>query len=257
MTALLVAAGIASFITAYTAKDVALARMGTACRRAMPNAEGEAYAAATAAYWEGLHDHRLEERARSTAALSDATVALACAESLLGLVGDPADANVIAEPSEVVQAVSGEKPTTGFPSVTEVEVERAPVVVETESAATYTFSGETLMFCPDSAKFVDEAEAASVLSEVASVAETREGRVRVQASTASYPWNPEYAQALSQERASAAADALVSLGVEAGRIDVEGLGFGGPNYIEDIDPETGLQIPSAATRNRRVTITIE
>lgn len=145
MTALLVAAGIASFITTYTAKDVALTRMGTACRRAMPNAEG----------------------------------------------------------------------------------------------------------------FVDEAEAASVLSEVASVAETREGRVRVQASTASYPWNPEYAQALSQERASAAADALVSLGVEAGRIDVEGLGFGGPNYIEDIDPETGLQIPSAATRNRRVTITIE
>lgn len=151
----------------------------------------------------------------------------------------------------------GGEPAAGLPSVTTVEVERAPVVVETESSAVYTFSGETLMFCPDSAEFADEAEAFAVLSEVASAAEAREGRVRVQASTASYPWDPEYALALSQERASAAANALVSLGVEADRIDVEGLGYEGADHVEDIDPETGLQIPSAAALNRKVTITIE
>lgn len=151
----------------------------------------------------------------------------------------------------------GGEPAAGLPSVTAVEVERSPVVVETESGASYTFSGETLMFRPDSAEFADEAEASAVLSEVASAAGAREGRVRVQASTASYPWDPEFALALSQERASAAANALVSLGVEADRIDAEGLGYGGADHVEDIDPETGLQIPSAAALNRKVTITIE
>lgn len=151
----------------------------------------------------------------------------------------------------------GGEPAAGLPSVTEIEVEREPVVVETETGASYTFSGETLMFRPDSAEFADEAEASAVLSEVASAARAREGRVRVQASTASYPWDPEFALALSQERASAAANALVSLGVDADRIDAEGLGYGGADHVEDIDPETGLQIPSAAALNRKVTITIE
>ena len=111
MTAILVAAGIASFIAAYTAKDAALARMEMACRRAMPSAEGTAYAAAATAYWEGIRDRRLEERARSIASLSDATVALACAESLLGLVGDPADASVIAKQlDELLDLASKEDP---------------------------------------------------------------------------------------------------------------------------------------------------
>lgn len=145
-----------------------------------------------------------------------------------------------------------------LPSVTPVEVERAPVVVDSGAARTYTFSSEALMFLPDSSDFADESEASEVLSEVAdALLANPESKALVQASTASYPWDPAYAVQLSQERARATADALSSLGVEQSRISTEGLGFSDAEHVEDIDPSTGYQIPELAARNRKVKITVE
>lgn len=145
-----------------------------------------------------------------------------------------------------------------LPSVSTVEVERTPVVVDSGAVRTYTFSSEALMFLPDSSDFADESEASEVLSEVADalIADPESSAV-VQASTASYPWDEGYAVRLSQERACATADALSSLGVEPSRISAEGLGFSDPEHVDDIDPSTGLQVPELAAQNRKVKITVE
>ena len=83
-----------------------------------------------------------------------------------------------------------------------------------------------------------------------------ESSAHVQASTASYPWDPAWALELSNQRAQAVADALVSLGIEAERISAEGLGFSNPDHVDDLD-SSGRQIPEKAALNRKVTIELE
>lgn len=97
MTGILACAGIASFIAAYASKDADLTKLEAEARKALPWAEGRAFAAASDAYWSGKHDRRLGDRVAKVASLANATVALAAAESLLDLVKDPADMSLISD----------------------------------------------------------------------------------------------------------------------------------------------------------------
>lgn len=158
---------------------------------------------------------------------------------------------------EFLDLTSSQDRSDGLPYVTAVEVENDPVVVETSETATFSFSSDTLLFQADSAEFASEEDAASILSTVAEEMKGRpESRAHVQASTASYPWDPAWALELSNQRAQAVADALVSLGIEAERISAEGLGFSNPDHVDDLD-SSGRQIPEKAALNRKVTIELE
>jgi OmpA-OmpF porin, OOP family len=63
----------------------------------------------------------------------------------------------------------------------------------------------------------------------------------------------EYRLRLSQERANAVRDLLVSLGAPADRISTRGLGSDFPGYVPDHDPQGNLN-PVLAAQNRQVII---
>jgi outer membrane protein OmpA-like peptidoglycan-associated protein len=63
----------------------------------------------------------------------------------------------------------------------------------------------------------------------------------------------EYRLRLSQQRANAVRDLLVSLGAPADRIGTQGLGSDFPGYVKDRDAQGNLD-PIPAAQNRQVII---
>ena len=109
-----------------------------------------------------------------------------------------------------------------------------------------------LTFNGDSAEYADEAQSASVLSEIAQVAMGGGYKVAVEGYTADSPSrSDEFLKALSQDRANAVADSLSSLGVPAGSITAVGCGNEGSSSMA-----SGFFNESQAQADRRVVITL-
>lgn len=109
-----------------------------------------------------------------------------------------------------------------------------------------------LTFNGDSAEYADEAQSASVLSEIAQAAMRGGYKVAVEGYTADSPSrSDEFLKALSQDRANAVADSLSSLGVPAGNITAVGCGNEGSSSMA-----SGFFNESQAQADRRVVITL-
>lgn len=116
---------------------------------------------------------------------------------------------------------------------------------------------ETLPFLAGTATLVDEENAKETLQPFADALSGNASTITVGGSTASYPWNASYAQELGLARAQTVADLLVALGVSASRITVVSYGDAAEGHVNDIDPETGLQVPELAQLNRWVLISVD
>lgn len=80
--------------------------------------------------------------------------------------------------------------------------------------------------------------------------EITEGRRALLTGTTASAGTSEYRLRLSQERANAVRDLLVSLGAPADRISARGLGSDFPGYVPDHDSQ-GTSIPSRRHRTAR------
>jgi outer membrane protein OmpA-like peptidoglycan-associated protein len=109
----------------------------------------------------------------------------------------------------------------------------------------------TVGFVPDQAVFRDPAQARVVLADYAR--EITNGRRALLTGTTASAGTSEYRLRLSQERANAVRDLLVSLGAPADRIRTRGLGSDFPGYVPDHDPQGNLD-PVPAAQNRQVII---
>jgi outer membrane protein OmpA-like peptidoglycan-associated protein len=109
----------------------------------------------------------------------------------------------------------------------------------------------TIGFVPDQAVFRDPGQARAVLADYAR--EITNGRRALLTGTTASAGTSEYRLRLSQERANAVRDLLVSLGAPADRISTRGLGSDFPGYVPDHDPQGNLD-PVPAARNRQVII---
>lgn len=109
----------------------------------------------------------------------------------------------------------------------------------------------TVGFVPDQAVFRDPGQARAVLADYAR--EITNGRQALLTGTTASAGTSEYRLRLSQERANAVRDLLVSLGAPADRISTRGLGSDFPGYVPDHDPQGNLD-PVPAAQNRQVII---
>jgi outer membrane protein OmpA-like peptidoglycan-associated protein len=110
-----------------------------------------------------------------------------------------------------------------------------------------------LEFQPNSAKLTPASH--RVLHQVSStLREASQGKITITGRTASIG-NAGSARKLSLDRAEAVRDLLVSSGVRADLLAVQGLGYHHP-LVADRDAQ-GRLIPEAAQRNRSVVITVE
>ncbi|MGH3936706.1 MAG: OmpA family protein [Pseudonocardiaceae bacterium] len=109
----------------------------------------------------------------------------------------------------------------------------------------------TVGFIPDQAVFRDPNQARDVLADYAR--EITNGRRALLTGTTASAGTAEYRLRLSQQRADAVRDLLVSLGAPADRISTRGLGSDFPGYVPDRDPQGNLE-PIPAARNRQVII---
>ncbi len=109
----------------------------------------------------------------------------------------------------------------------------------------------TVGFVPDQAVFRDPGQARAVLADYAR--EIANGRRAMLTGTTASAGTSEYRLRLSQERANAVRDLLVSLGAPADRIGTQGLGSDFPGYVKDQDAQGNLD-PIPAAQNRQVII---
>jgi outer membrane protein OmpA-like peptidoglycan-associated protein len=109
----------------------------------------------------------------------------------------------------------------------------------------------TVGFVPDQAVFRDSDQVRAVLADYAR--EITNGRRALLTGTTASADTSEYRLRLSQERANAVRDLLVSLGAPADRISTRGLGSDFPGYVPDHDPQGNLN-PVLAAQNRQVII---
>ncbi|MDQ5855064.1 MAG: OmpA family protein [Actinomycetota bacterium] len=93
----------------------------------------------------------------------------------------------------------------------------------------------TVGFVPDQAVFRDPGQARAVLTDYAR--EIANGRRALLTGTTASAGTSEYRLRLSQQRADAVRDLLVSLGAPADRIGTQGLGSDFPGYVKDRDPQ--------------------
>jgi outer membrane protein OmpA-like peptidoglycan-associated protein len=122
-----------------------------------------------------------------------------------------------------------------------------------DQATKVEFTPTQLGFVGDSCEFVDAEQARAALSSVAdTLRDNPQLHATVVASSATHP-KEGYSQQLSEDRANAVRDTLVSMSVPESQISAKGIGSGEP---DDIDTETGLQIPEKSAAKRRVTIEI-
>ncbi|MGH3901305.1 MAG: OmpA family protein [Pseudonocardiaceae bacterium] len=171
----------------------------------------------------------------------------------------PARAALVALWTKIVEAAGGKAevkqaplPSTrtidGLPPVTIVPV--AAKSIGPLPSITVLRDG-TVGFVPDQAVFRDSAQARAVLADYAR--EITNGRRALLTGTTASAGTSEYRLRLSQQRANAVRDLLVSLGAPADRITTRGLGSDFPGYVPDHDPQGNLN-PIPAAQNRQVII---
>lgn len=151
--------------------------------------------------------------------------------------------------AEIVQApLPSTRTLDGLPPVSVV-----PVVLRSIGplpSVTVLHDG-TVGFLPDQATFRDPAAARTVLADYAR--EITGGRSAVLTGTTSSAGEEAGRLTLSQDRADAVRELLVSLGAPADRIRTRGMGSDFPGYVPDRDSQGNLD-PLAAAQNRQVII---
>jgi outer membrane protein OmpA-like peptidoglycan-associated protein len=109
----------------------------------------------------------------------------------------------------------------------------------------------TVGFIPDQDVFRDPDQARAALAEYARA--IKNGKKALLTGTTASAGTPEYRLQLSQKRANAVRDLLVSLGAPADRISTRGLGSDFSGYVPDHDQQGNLD-PIPAAQNRQVII---
>lgn len=171
----------------------------------------------------------------------------------------PARAVLVALWTKIVESAGGKAeikqaplPSTrthnGLPPVTIVPV--AAQSIGPLPSVTVLRDG-TVGFVPDQAVFRDPDQARAVLADYAR--EIKNGKRAQLTGTTASAGTPEYRLRLSQRRADAVRDLLVSLGAPADRISTRGLGSDFPGYVPDHDRQGNLD-PIPAAQNRQVII---
>ncbi|MGH3752640.1 MAG: OmpA family protein [Pseudonocardiaceae bacterium] len=151
--------------------------------------------------------------------------------------------------AEIMQAPLPSTPTLdGLPPVTIVPV--AAQWIGPLPSVTVLRDG-TVGFVPGQAVFRDPGQARAVLTDYAGA--IKNGKRAVLTGTSASDGTLDYRLQLSQKRADAVRDLLVSLGAPAGRISTRGVGSDFPGYVPDRDPQGNLD-PVPAAQNRQVII---
>lgn len=148
----------------------------------------------------------------------------------------------------------------GAPAVTTIPVDSETVRVKTNEPSnsapieTIVLDSTRLQFRGDLAVFVDEKQAAEVLSAVADeLISHPDNHVYVIGTTAGSGGNTDYTLKLSQERANAVVSSLIRMGVPAEQMTARGLGSTDPYHEWDLD-SNGNMIEEIARRNRKTII---
>ncbi|MGY1703497.1 OmpA family protein [Geodermatophilus sp. SYSU D00697] len=160
-----------------------------------------------------------------------------------------AAANGGVEPEVEDTQLSRELLDEELPRVTLVPVPEGPVCVK----GTIVLTGADVAFRPDSAEFVDEAEARTVLAPIAGQL-VGNGVTATLTGTTADVGDITGQKDLSRLRAEAVRDLLVDLDVPAGNLTPDGVGSEFPGYVQDHDAEGNL-LPGPAAQNRKVIIT--
>lgn len=151
--------------------------------------------------------------------------------------------------AEVKQAPLPDTHTlNGLPAVTVVPV--AAQSIGPLPSITVLRDG-TVGFVPDQAVFRNPDQARAVLADYAKA--IIGGKQALLTGTTASDGTPEYRLGLSQRRADAVRDLLISLGAPADRIRTRGLGSDFPGYVPDRDAQGNLD-PVPAAQNRQVII---
>jgi outer membrane protein OmpA-like peptidoglycan-associated protein len=152
---------------------------------------------------------------------------------------------------EVEESPLSGEPVADLPPVTPVSFANG---MSCEGNAV-SLSGGDVAFQPNSAVFKDRAAASAVVEPVAQQLLSGQMTARLTGTTADV--GDETGQVrLSEERAQAVLDLLVSLRVPGDRLSAVGLGSDFPEYVPDHDAEGNL-VPEAAALNRKVMVTID
>jgi outer membrane protein OmpA-like peptidoglycan-associated protein len=151
--------------------------------------------------------------------------------------------------AEIKQAPLPSRPTlNGLPPVTAVPV--AAQAIGPLPSITVLRDG-TVGFVPDQAVFRDPDQTRAVLADYAKA--IIGGKTALLTGTTASDGTPDYRLRLSEKRAGAVRDLLVSLGAPADHIRTRGLGSDFPGYVPDRDSQGNLD-PVPAAQNRQVII---
>jgi outer membrane protein OmpA-like peptidoglycan-associated protein len=173
----------------------------------------------------------------------------------------PQRANLIAIWQAIVVAAGGtpeveQSPFSGVPDDSLPPV--SPVAFEDGlrcSGNTVTLSGGDVAFEAESAEFKDRAAALATLEPIAQQMVSDNLTATLTGTTANVGDKAGQVR-LSEQRAQAVLELLVSLGVPAERMTAVGLGSDFPGYVPDHDAAGNL-IPEAAALNRKVMVSLE
>lgn len=138
-------------------------------------------------------------------------------------------------------------------STIQVEEENLDVVEEKNLIKKIVLGSRQLGFIGDKAEFVSRKIAENVLSDLAdTMRRYQDNKILVIGTTAGGK-NAEFLQKLSEDRANAVKDLLVSMDVSDKRILTLGLATQDPWHLNDLD-QNGHQIEDIAAQNRKVVI---
>lgn len=138
-------------------------------------------------------------------------------------------------------------------TVIQAEKENLDVVEEKKLIKKMVLDSRQLEFVGDKAEFISREKAENVLSDLAdTMRKYKDKRIIVIGTTASGK-NEEFLQKLSDDRANAVKDLLISMDVSEKRILTLGLATHDPWHLNDLD-KTGHQIEGIAAQNRKVVI---
>ncbi|MCR5236957.1 MAG: OmpA family protein [Lachnospiraceae bacterium] len=161
---------------------------------------------------------------------------------------------IAGESSEVVftNDFATDMPYEGLPSVSTVPVEKMSITPVAEEIETVVLDERKVQFIGDTAEYTDPEAAERVLREVAECLMENPYNILYLAGTTATVSDTEYCRDLSERRAEAVMNTLLSFGIPQYRLIPVGLGFSDPWHEDDRD-EKG-QIKEKASLNRSVRI---
>jgi OmpA-OmpF porin, OOP family len=136
----------------------------------------------------------------------------------------------------------------GVPAVGTVSVPSPPQI--RSCGETILNADNHVNFVANEAVFVDPSGARATLQQLADKLRNGDQQVTLIGTTATFG-TPQGRMVLSEQRAEAVKQVLVSLGIAASRIKTKGVGTNWPGHVPDIGPG-GVLLPGPAAENREV-----